>query len=154
MFKKPLIVILHLVLFGLAIISPILELTNERGYHLTIQFLGKADTFFYYSMDAVLLAMSIILFYGYLKAKKWAFKATFYFYILYFIGLFAGLYLLITRYEEFIKIATIIRYGEEEKMPFTFATSIGLAILSIAVKLFFVYFALRYLKKNRDYFRN
>ena len=154
MAKKPFIVIFHFVLFLLAIITSILALTDHRKYELTIQFLGKPDAVFDYLMDSVLLAISILLVYGYIKAKKWAFKMTFCYYILYFIGLFIGLYLLITRYEEFIKFATMIRYGKEREMPFTFKTSILLAMLSITIKFVFAYFALRYLKRNKNYFKN
>lgn len=152
--KKPFIIIFHFLLFILGIAISLRQLMDQRRYELTIQFLGKSDAYFDYFMSTVLLAMSIILFFGYLKAKKWAFQLTFYYYILYFLGLFVGLYLLITRYDEFIKAATIIRYGEVRELPFTFETFLAITIGGLIIKLIISYFSLRYLHKNKDYFTN
>lgn len=152
--RKPFIVIFHITLFIIGTYISITKLADQNRFELSVELLGIANAYFDYFMDTVMLAISIFLFYGYFKAKKWAYKSTFYYYGAYFIGRFAGLFIAATKFDKVMEIASIIKYGEIRPNPITLGGFVWIFVVVTLIQLLISYFALRSLYRNRDYFTN
>ena len=151
--KKPIIILTHIVIFILATSSTILKLMDENRFQLNAELLGKSDAYLDYLMDTVLLVMSIYLFYGFLKAKRWAYSLTYYFYLIYFVGVFAGLYVGITHFDKVMEVASILKYGEIRPNPVTLQSFVWISSIMILIKVLISFFSCVHFIKKKNIFQ-
>jgi len=118
-----------------------------------MELLGPVLGNFDYAMDILLLLFSLVLIYGYLKAKKWTLKGTVYFYGIYIIGQLIGLIISFFYSKEIIDIASISRYGEIRPYSFPQQSIFWIGLISIVLQCVIIYFILRWLYNNKRYFR-
>ena len=150
---KPLIILFHFLVFGYHTFVAVYRLMSEKWFSVSVELLGKSDAYFDYAMNTIMIIFSLSLFYGYWMAKKWSYDATKYYYILYFVGLAAGFYIAMNNYEAVMKAASILKYGEIREIPPKNFIILGF-VIAFVIKLAVAFYALRNLKKNKEYFTN
>ncbi|MBI2548853.1 hypothetical protein HYW21_05880 [Candidatus Woesearchaeota archaeon] len=152
--KKPKIVIIMLILTILATIGLFFKVIDMNEREILIEVLGPILGNFEYGMNIFYFIFSLALVVGYFSAKQWAWEATFYYYGIYFVGQIISLVYGIFHPEKLAELTSMLRYGDVRPLPFPpeFFVYVTLAVTTIQTTI--VFFILRAVYKNKEYFRN
>ena len=101
-----------------------------------------------------MLVFSIALIIGYSNAQQWAWKGSFYYYGLYLFGKIGGLIISAIYINRILEVTSILEYGEVQPLPISPEFVISLGAITILVQSIIIFFILRSVYKNKDYFKN
>lgn len=129
----------------------IIDLERRR---IMIEFLGPMLGQFDYSMDIIILILSLALIFGYGNEQKWAFKGTFVYYGVYLLGSIIGVIIGALNIDKTIAVSSILKYGEIRPLPFPSEVIIYIGIVTIIIQAVIILFILKSVYQNKEYFKN
>jgi hypothetical protein len=154
MAKRPIIIYIVMILSGITLIASFLRLINPQRRIYAIEYFGPVLGQFDFTMDILLVLFSIVLLVGYFRRTHLAWIMTFYYYGLFMVAKVGALVISSINMENMIKYTSMTLYGEIRPFPFPPQMIINLSFFIIIIQAIVVYFILRAVQKNKDYFEN
>ncbi|MBI4146544.1 hypothetical protein HY489_04355 [Candidatus Woesearchaeota archaeon] len=153
--KRPVGIILLIILFFLSVVSGLIKVLNPLSFRMSIALLGTWLGIANYLMDIFLLIFAALLAYGFLKAKRWAWGASFAYFALYYLGQIIGLVITLSNPQKHFRLAFELQGLATPPIDMNLVTTMMTVTLvaSFVVKLVVGGVIIWYVHSRKEYFR-